>query len=95
MSKVIRLTESDLIRIVEKAIKEKKMTRNEKLEELNKIVKSFNLFSNLGIISSYDAYCKLKEDHPNYSNKLLDQQLNAKKDELNFKDSKPKKKRED
>jgi len=91
MSKVIRLTESDLIRIVEKAIKEKKMTRNEKLEQLDKIVQGYNLFSNQGVIRTYDEYCKLKEYYPSYNNKLLDQQLTAKKEELNFKDPKPKK----
>jgi hypothetical protein len=32
----------------------------------------------------------MKEDNPNYNNKSLDQQLTAKKEELNFKDSKPK-----
>ncbi len=95
MPKVIRITESDLIRIVEKAIKEKKMTRNEKLEELNKIVQKYGLFSNQGVIRTYDAYCKMKEENPNYNNKFLDQQLTAKKEELNFKDSKQKKGRGD
>lgn len=95
MPKVIRITESDLIRIVEKAIKEKKMTRNEKLEELNKIVQRYGLFSNQGVIRTYDAYCKMKEENPNYNNKSLDQQLTAKKEELNFKDSKQKKGRGD
>lgn len=95
MPKVIRITESDLIRIVEKAIKEKKMTRNEKLEELNKIVQRYGLFSNQGVIRTYDAYCKMKEENPNYNNKFLDQQLTAKKEELNFKDSKQKKGRGD
>lgn len=95
MPKVIRITESDLIRIVEKAIKEKKMTRNEKLEELNKIVQRYGLFSNQGVIRTYDAYCKMKEENPNYNNKFLDQQLDAKKEELNFKDSKQKKGRGD
>lgn len=71
------------------------MTRNEKLEELNKIVQRYGLFSNQGVIRTYDAYCKMKEENPNYNNKFLDQQLDAKKEELNFKDSKPKKGRGD
>ena len=65
-------------------VKKEQMTEEEKLEELNKIVQNYGLFTNHGPMRTYDDYLKFKKEYPDFNYPRLDDELNSKKREMNF-----------
>lgn len=67
-----------------KIIKKENLTQEEKLEELNKIIKKYGIMTNNGTIRTYEDYLKFKEENPNFKYQKLDDELNSKKEKINF-----------
>jgi hypothetical protein len=65
-------------------IEKKKLTQEEKLEELNKIIKKYGIFTDKGEMKTYVDYLEYKKRNPSSSYPKLEQELNSKIKELNF-----------
>ena len=74
------IVEKPKLNIVEK----EQMTQEEKLEELNKIIRNYGIFTNHGPMRTYDDYLKYKKENPNFNYPRLDDELNLKKNEMNY-----------
>lgn len=64
-------------------VKKEQMTQEEKLEELNKIIQNYGIFTNHGPMRTYDDYLKYKKENPDFNYPRLDDELNSKKQFLN------------
>ncbi len=64
-------------------VKKEQMTQEEKLEELNKIIQNYGIFTNHGPMRTYDDYLKYKKENPDFNHPRLDDELNSKKQFLN------------
>jgi len=65
-------------------VEKEQMTQEEKLEELNKIIRNYGIFTNHGPMRTYDDYLKYKKENPNFNYPRLDDELNLKKNEMNY-----------
>jgi len=65
-------------------IEKKKLTQEQKLEELNKIIKKYGIFTDKGEMKTYVDYLEYKKRNPSFSYPKLEQELNSKIKELNF-----------
>jgi hypothetical protein len=67
-----------------KIIEKEKLTQEQKLEELNKIIKKYGIFTDKGPMKTYVDYLEYKERNPSFSYPKLEQELNSNIEQLNF-----------
>ena len=67
-----------------KIIKKENLTQEEKLEELDKIINKYGIATDKGTMRTYVDYLEYKKSNPSFTYPKLDDELNAKKKELNF-----------
>jgi len=67
-----------------KIIERKKLTQEEKLEELNKIIQKYGIFTDKGAMRTYIDYLEYKKINPSFSYPKLEDELNSRIKELNF-----------
>ena len=65
-------------------IEKKKLTQEQKLEELNKIIQKYGIFTDKGPMRTYVDYLEYKERNPSFSYPTFEDELNSKKKELKF-----------
>ena len=67
-----------------KIIEKEKLTQEQKLEELNKIIKKYGIFTDKGEMKTYVDYLEYKKRNPSFSYPKLEDELNSKIEQLNF-----------
>ena len=67
-----------------KIIEKEKLTQEQKLEELNKIIQKYGIYTDKGPMETYIDYLEYKKINPSFSYPKLEQELNSKIKELNF-----------
>jgi len=67
-----------------KIIEKKKLTQEQKLEELNKIIQKYGIYTDKGPMETYVDYLEYKKINPSFSYPKLEDELNSKIKELNF-----------
>ena len=67
-----------------KIIERKKLTQEEKLEELIKIIQKYGIYTDKGPMETYVDYLEYKKINPSFSYPKLEDELNSRIKELNF-----------
>jgi ribosomal protein S24E len=67
-----------------KIIKKEKLSQDDKIKELDKIVNKYGISTTTGNMRTYDDYLRFKKINPDFKYAKLDDELNDKKKELNF-----------